>query len=225
MPSSRRGRIYVPGVSVHVYPRGINHAAIAFDEIDYERLLRIIVKAAGDYDVAIHAFALMKTHHHVIVTSRDAKGLGAMMRVAGSRYTRYFNRRYRRTGPLWNERYGAVPIQDERYWYTCLRYVDLNPFRAHIVDAPEDWSWCSYRFHAFGERCDWLTPHPLYLRLGATAQVRQMAYRVMCGTPLTDEELDEQRHPPRAPDPDENVPSPDSEFRPGVKTLSNDSGP
>ena len=92
----------------------------------------------------------------------------------------------------------AVLLDDERYWYTCLRYVDLNPFRAHIVSAPEESRWSSYRVHAFGEDCDWLTLHPLYLKLGSTPQERQAAYRALCDRPLTDDELDAGA-PPDAP--------------------------
>ena len=49
-----------------------------------------------------------------------------------------------------------------------------------------------------GEPCDWLTPHPLYIRLGATAKARQQAYRALCAMALTDDQVNEQRHPPRA---------------------------
>jgi putative transposase len=65
------------------------------------------------------------------------------------------------------------------------------------VSSPEDSRWSSYRVHAFGEPCDWLTPHPLYLKLGSTPKERQAAYRAMCARQLTDDELDQQRHPPR----------------------------
>ena len=96
---------------------------------------------------------------------------------------------------MWNERYNAILLDDERYCYNCLRYVDLNALVAGIVSAPEDYRWSSYRVHAFGESCDWLTPHPLYLALGPTAQVRQTAYRAMCAVPLTEAELSLLRQP------------------------------
>jgi putative transposase len=138
----------------------------------------------------------MTTHYHLIVTPTEDGALARAMRVIGIRHTHYFNRKYGRTGTIWNERYGAAILEDERYWYNCLRYVELNPFRAHVVAAPEDSRWSSYRFHALGEPCDWLTPHPLYMRLGSTAKVRQDAYRALCATALTDQEIEEQRHPP-----------------------------
>jgi putative transposase len=195
---ARRPRIYVPDLSVHVFPRGINGGAILRDEDDHEHLMRVIIRAAERYGVDINAHALMTTHYHLIVTPTEDGALARTMRAVGIRHTRYFNRKYGRTGTIWNERYGAALLKDERYWYNCLRYVELNPFRAHMVAAPGDSRWSSYRFHALGEPCDWLTPHPLYMRLGSTAKVRQDAYRAMCATALTDQEIEEQRHPPLA---------------------------
>jgi putative transposase len=189
--------IYIPNLSVHVFPRGINKGAIVRDESDREHLLRKIIRAARQYGVEINAFAVMSTHYHLIATPTSEHALPKSMKSIGGSYTRDFNRKYGRIGTIWNERYGAALLDDERYWYNCLRYVDLNPFRAHVVAAPEDSQWSSYRCHAVGEACDWLTPHPLYIRLGPTARARQEAYRAMCAVPLTDEEIDEQRHPPR----------------------------
>jgi putative transposase len=192
---SRRSLFYVPDLSVHVFSRGINGGAIVRDEEDRQRLLRAIIEPARDHGVEINAFAVMSTHYHLIVTPPGKEALAASMKRTGIRHTHHCNWKYRRTGTLWNERYGAVLLDDERYWYNCLRYVDLNPFRAHIVGAPCDSEWCSYRFHAYGDPCDWLTPHPHYLRLGATAKARQDAYRALCAVSMTDEELDAQRHP------------------------------
>jgi putative transposase len=194
---ARQPPIYVPDLSVHVFPRGINRGEIARDENDREHLLCAIIRAARRYGVEINAFALMTTHYHLVVTPTSKRALAESMKAIGGSHTRYFNGKYGRIGTIWNERYGAALLDDERYWYNCLRYVDLNPFRAHVVAAPEDSRWSSYRFHALGEPCDWLTPHPLYIRLGQTAEARQQAYRAICAVPLTDEEIDEQRYPPR----------------------------
>ncbi len=193
----RRALIYVPDISVHVFPRGINRGVIVRDDSDHEHLLRVIINAGKRHGVEINALALMTTHYHLIVTPTWDGALAKAMQAIGIRHTRFINRKYGRIGTIWNEPYGAALLDDERYWYTCLRYVDLNPFRAHLVAAPEASRWSSYRFHALGEPCEWLTPHPLYMRLGATAKARQEAYRAMCAVPLTDEELEQQCHPPR----------------------------
>jgi putative transposase len=196
---SRRPIIYVPNMSLHVYSRGINGGAIAHDDDDHEHLLRVMVRAARQHGVEINAFALMDTHYHLIVTPTREIALPKTMQAIGIRHTRYYNRKYGRKGTLWNERYGGTLLHDEHYWYTCLRYVELNPHRAHMVDKPEQARWSSYRTHAMGAPCDWLTSHPLYIRLGSTATARQEAYRAMCGIPLTDDEIEQYRHPPIPP--------------------------
>jgi putative transposase len=190
-------RIFIPGVSLHVFPRGLNGEAITRDEEDAEHLRLVVAEAAAEYDVGIHAFAFMTTHYHLIVTPATESGLPEMMKTADGRHTKYFNRKYKRKGTIWNERYGGVLLEDERYWYTCLRYVDLNPFRARMVTAPEESCRSSYRVHALGENCEWLTPHPLYLKLGSMPQERQAAYRAICDRQLTDDEVDQHCHPTR----------------------------
>jgi putative transposase len=192
----RPPRVYIPDVSVHVFHRGINQSTIVRDEYDNEQLLGLIAAAAARHSVGVHAFALMTTHYHLMVTPPGEGVLAHTMQEIGHRYTRYFNRKYGRIGTMWNEPYSAILLDHERYWYNCLRYVDLNAFAAHMVSAPEDYRWSSYRVHALGESCEWLTPHPLYLALGPTAEVRQMAYRAMCAIPLTEAELELQRRPP-----------------------------
>jgi putative transposase len=192
----RPPRIYIPDVSLHVFQRGINHAAIVGHEGDNERLLELIIRAMDRRGVGLHAYALMSTHYHMIVTPPAEGVLAQAMQEIGLRYTRFFNRKYGRIGTMWNERYSAVLLDNESYWYNCFRYLELNPLAAHIVSAPEAYRWSSYRFHAQGESCDWLTPHRLYLALGKTPELRQAAYRAMCAIPLTDAELTLQRRPP-----------------------------
>jgi len=193
----RPPRIYIPDLSLHVFQRGLNRTAIVADEHDRERLLEFIAVAANRYGVSVHGFSLMTTHFHLVVTPGGERVLAKTMQVISSRYTRYFNRKYERIGTIWNERYGAILLEDERYWYNCLRYVELNALAANIVATPEAYRWSSYRVHALGEPCGWLTPHPLYSALGRSAAERQAAYRAMCAIPLSATELMLQRCPPR----------------------------
>ncbi len=141
----------------------------------------------------IHCYCLMTNHYHLMATPPTADAMPRAMQQLGRRYVHYFNRKYRRTGTLWGGRYRAILIKDERYWLTCLRYVELNPLRARLVLAPELHPWSSYRTHAFGTRSRWLAEHDVYQQLGTTAEERQLAYRTACGVPLSDAELIQQR--------------------------------
>ena len=193
----RRPRIHVPGLSHHVFQRGINRSDIFIEEADYGCLLAIIAKAALIHRVEIHSYALMTNHYHLMVTANNLQDLALAMARINRGYTDHYNQKYGRIGPLWNGRYGASLIDTEPYWLTCLRYVELNPVRARIVSSPEDYRWSSYRVHACGQPCDWLTFHRSYLALGADEQSRQFAYRAMCAVPLTDAQLRLQRRPRR----------------------------
>jgi putative transposase len=186
---SRQRRVFIRDVSVHVIQRGNNKCAIFHDDSDCETFLRLLGGAARRYGVAIHGFTIMTTHTHLIVTPRNERSLPGAMHQLG-KYVEYFNEKYDRVGTLWCRRYSAKPIQDERYWLTCLRYVEQNPVRAAMVDAPEQYPWSSYRTHAYGERCDWLTPHWLYMSLGRTDAERQAAYRALCAELVSKDDLE-----------------------------------
>ena len=190
-------RIYVPGLSAHLIRRGVNRCTIFGDDEDRTTFLVIVKEAARDGRTKFHAIALMSTHYHGLVTPADRDALPHTMKMIGERYVEYFNRKYGRVGTLWSGRYRAIYIDSERYLLNCLRYIEQNPVRARMVAAPGDYRWSSYRVHAFGERSDWLTPHPVYRALGATQKERQAAYRSACEVPLTEDELALQRRPPR----------------------------
>lgn len=110
------------------------------------------------------------------------------MKVAGSRFAQYMNKKYHRTGTLWEGRHRSSLVQSERYLLTCMRYIELNPVRAQMVTRPEEYRWSSYGVNAWGDR-SWLTPHPEYQCLGATPDERRLAYRELFKTHLSEEDL------------------------------------
>lgn len=185
----RRPRLFLPGISVHVIQRGNNRCGMFLGVYDYYLFLDLLRRDAVTYGVAVHGYVLMRNHFHLIATPSLASGLPDMMQNIGRTYVPHFNRRYERTGSLWEGRYRASLIGDEKYLLTCLRYVDLNPVRAGLVASPELYEWSSYRAHAFGRQDPLLTPHPLYLAQGQTALQRQQAWQAMCGAPIDDQAL------------------------------------
>jgi putative transposase len=121
------------GLSVHVIQRGNNRGTIFALQNDYENFLELLRRASRDYAVFVHAFVLMTTHFHLIATPTSEDGLPKMMKALDGGYVRYYNKRQQRVGTLWNGRYRGLLIDDERYWLTCLRYVEQNPVRAVMV--------------------------------------------------------------------------------------------
>lgn len=182
-------RIYLPGVSCHVINRGVNRAATFAEEIDYEWFLLFLEHAAGRYGVSVHAYALMTNHFHLMATPGSARALPRTMKEVGQRYTCYYNRKYDRIGTLWNGRYRSIPILDETYWLTCLRYIEQNPVRARLVRDPGDYSWSTYGIHALGRPSGWIVLHDAYLALGPGSVEREETYRAFCAAGVSNAEL------------------------------------
>ena len=174
----RKRRFFLPGVPVHVVQRGNNRQALFFDDDDYQSYLDWLAEAAGDYGCAAHAYVLMTNHVHLLLTPDADKSISTTLQALGRRFVPYINRRYGRTGTLWEGRFRASLVQEERYLLACYRYIEMNPVRALMVDRPEHYRWSSYRANAFGERNPFVVPHQIYLSLGATAKERQAGY---CG--------------------------------------------
>ncbi|MEO6689295.1 MAG: transposase, partial [Dokdonella sp.] len=109
-------------------------------EEDYRRYLRGLQEAALQQQCRIHACVLMTNHVHRLVTPADARGVSRMMQMLGTRYVSWFNRRYRRTGTLWEGRFNSSLVDSERYLLTCYRYIEMNPVRAAMVSCPAEYA-------------------------------------------------------------------------------------
>lgn len=148
-----------------------------FDEDDYHFYLRMLYAASLRAGCQVHAYVLMSNHVHLLVSPSDEQGPAMLMKSLGERYVQYVNRRYTRTGTLWEGRYHSCLVHSETYLMVCQRYIELNPVRACLVRKPADYPWSSYCRNAHGYSSKLVTPHELYRRLGHDDSSRQAAYR------------------------------------------------
>lgn len=188
MPRSQR--LDLPGIAQHVIQRGNDRRPCFFAKIDYVRYLQDLRDIAYREGCAVHAYVLMTNHVHLLLSPAAAGGIARTMQALGRRYVRYINDRYCRTGTLWEGRYKACLVGDDRYVLQCHRYIDLNPLRARMVAGPADYTWSSYRGLALGGPDALLTPHPAMLRLGPNAAARQHAYRELVAQAIDPAETD-----------------------------------
>jgi putative transposase len=176
---ARQGRYFVAGQVLHVIQRGNSRQAIFFDEQDYGHYHAWLADAAARFGCAVHAYVLMTNHVHLLVTPKDKDSLPGMMQSLGRRYVQMVNRRYRRTGTLWEGRYRAAPLDRDAYFFSCCRYIELNPVRARMVKHPRDYTYSSFRANALGEADALITPHALFERLGRSQDARRKNYRAL----------------------------------------------
>ncbi len=117
----------------HVINRGVNRCDVFNNNTDKDTFLQIINKAATVETVVIHDYCLMDNHYHLMIETQE-DNLSTFMRTINANYAKYFNKKYKRSGHLWQDRYKSKYITSENYLYTLIRYIENNPLEASICD-------------------------------------------------------------------------------------------
>ncbi len=174
---SRKPRIHLPGQPQHVIQRGNNCEPCFYSTSDYRYYLQTLGDGLVQEECQLHAYVLMTNHVHLLVTPGVGYGISRLMQAVGRKYVKYINRTNRRSGTLWEGRYKASLIDSDAWLLTCMRYIEMNPVRAGMVDHPSVYRWSSYRANALGVNDPLLTSHDLFIALGRDPTERQFAYR------------------------------------------------
>ncbi|MCP4652914.1 MAG: transposase [Candidatus Omnitrophica bacterium] len=94
--------------------------------------------------VEIISYCIMPTHFHLVLTQMKDGGISIFVNNLLNSYTRYFNTKLKRKGPLWESRFKSVFVGTDEQLLHLTRYIHLNPVTAYLVDQPEDWGFSSY---------------------------------------------------------------------------------
>lgn len=181
MPRLARADVIVPNHPHHVVLRGNNRRRLFSYPYDFRLFLRLLDAAQMQSRVTVHAHCLMPNHVHLLLTPEDADGLAAFVKRVAQRFAQFRNRDGRGTGKLFEQRYYAAAIQDESHLAVATMYIEMNPVRARVSPAPEDYAWSSARRHlglAQDEREQlrvW-APSEWYASLGAEPAARACEY-------------------------------------------------
>lgn len=95
--------------------------------------------------VQIIAYCLMPTHLHFILKQLSPTGISDFMSNVLNSYSRYFNTKYKRKGPLWESKFQNVLIENDDQLLHLTRYLHLNPTTAYLVEKHQDWRYSSYK--------------------------------------------------------------------------------
>jgi putative transposase len=136
-------RIEYPGAVYHIISRGNERREIFLDDEDRLKLLDMLADYHDRFGILIHCYVLMDNHYHLVIETPQSNLL-KVMHGLNSGYTGYFNRKYNRSGHLFQGRYKAIIVDKETYLLELSRYVHLNPVRASMTKKPEEYAWSSY---------------------------------------------------------------------------------
>jgi len=138
----------------HVILRGINGQIIFKDNEDYKKLIQTINEYKEISGYEIYAFCLMNNHIHLLM-KEGKEDLGIVFRRIGASYVYWYNRKYKRRGHLFQDRYKCEPVEDDKYFLTVLRYIHQNPIKAGIETNISKYPWSSYNEYLGKENiCD-----------------------------------------------------------------------
>lgn len=189
----RKPRFFLPDVPIHMIIRG-NSRQVVFAEADdffaYKSWLR---EAAEQLQCRIHAYVFMSNHIHLLLSASETGNLSKLPQAVSRRYVPFFNRKYGKSGTLWEGRFKASSVDTDRYLMSCYRYIELNPVRAMMVSDPRFYEWSSYHANALGEKDPLITSHPVYQALGATREERKQAYKSLFDNEIDDKLLEQIR--------------------------------
>ena len=126
-----------------MFARGNNRQLIFEDDLDRATYLGLLGTVVVLMRWRCLSYCLMPNHVHLVVETPDPNLAAGMCRLHGQ-YARWFNRRHRRVGHLFQSRYGSSRVHDDAQFWMTLAYVARNPVAAGLCKSAEGWSWSSH---------------------------------------------------------------------------------
>ncbi|HAK59751.1 MAG TPA: hypothetical protein DCO77_05125 [Nitrospiraceae bacterium] len=175
----RKVRLDVPGALHHIIVRGINKAPIFIDDQDKVRFLDRLAENVSQGKCTVFAWVLMTNHVHILFKS-GKDGISTVMRKQLTWYAQYFNRRHKRTGHLFENRYKSVLCEEDDYLLALVRYIHLNPIRAKIIQTIEEldrYPWTGHRAMIGKANNPWMDRDAVLSEFGRTRKKAILHYR------------------------------------------------
>ncbi len=128
---ARRPRVESAGYH-HIYNRGVERRIVFSEPKDKDKFLEIVCEVSKHYNFIIHGYVIMDNHYHLLLENKR-ENLSAGMRQINSTYAQYFNKKQKRVGHLWQDRFKSWYIFDNTYLFTLFKYLEFNPIEANIT--------------------------------------------------------------------------------------------
>lgn len=167
MPRQARKNLDTP--FIHVMIQGVNKEYIFYKKEYIEKYMEIMKKNQKEFDFIIIAYCVMNNHAHFLIYTEDIKEFGKSMQKINLIYAQMYNKKEKRCGVLFRNRYQTEPIYNIKYLINCIKYIHNNPVKAKMVEKCEDYKYSSYNDYKnnvgvtqskvmrdiFGKKCDY----------------------------------------------------------------------
>ena len=128
----------------HILFRGVNQQNIFEEASDFEKLKETILIVKEEMGFEIYAYCFMGNHVHIVLKEKNTGDISLIMKRILTKYARWYNIKYGRSGALIANRYKSVPVEIDEYFLQLIRYVHQNPIKAGIVNEIGEYPYSSY---------------------------------------------------------------------------------
>jgi putative transposase len=183
MPRKPRKILLFNECTCHKVWRGHNKEYNIKRDADKKMYLKLMREehAREDNQISITALCLMSNHSHELNKIGKVDDYSNYLRRHHSKYGRYFNNTYNRSGSVSQGRPFTACFESEYHTLECIHYIHYNPVKARLAKSAEKYEWSTFRYYAYGEKPSWLeginvTFPKCYEALGRTPEERQNEY-------------------------------------------------
>ena len=141
MPRIARGE--TAGGIYHIINRGNFRMQVFDDTEDYTYFLELLKTGMKKEDVELHAYCLMPNHFHLLLVPQREGSLSRLMQWVMTSHVRYYHKKNKTSGHVWQGRYKSFIVEQESYYVTLIRYIEANALRAKLIDRAETWEYGS----------------------------------------------------------------------------------
>ncbi|KJF99039.1 ATP phosphoribosyltransferase regulatory subunit [Photobacterium angustum] len=171
----RKERLFILGLPQIVQLQGHNKCELFSEDGDFCYFLECLDNALMRYGGDLHSYCLLASKALLLITPNSKENIGAIIQHVGRRYVPYFNKKYRRSGSLWEGRYKSCLVEAKNYLLPSMHFVESGAMEPSISVAHYPWN--SYN-HNIGEASlERISSHREYILLGKTTQQQAEAYR------------------------------------------------
>jgi len=174
---ARKLRIFFNNTPQHIILKSISDIILFNDQEDYKNFLNILQDLSSNISIDIHSYVLMPKYFEFIATPKEADTLSKFMQSLGRRYVGYFNKKYNRTGTIWEGRYKSSLVEAELYLFKIMSYIEKIPMFENIVSNPKDYKYSSIHKNLLNGKDDIIVYSTLYKNLGFTQEKRIEKYK------------------------------------------------
>jgi putative transposase len=164
---ARKTRIFIENIPVHILLKSLNSMDIFLDLEDQNYFKKLIKKILAQASLEIHSYLLSKNSFEFLATPKDIDVIPKFMQSLGRQYVVYYNKKYDRTGTLWDGRYKSSIVEPNNLLFDVMFYIETN----------SDSLTSSYNKNFEDKEDSLITYHKLYKDLGFTQDTRIKNYK------------------------------------------------